>query len=623
MKAGSRFGLAGAVVALAMACGCANDELFNLVVPEQRHLDLREPNQLPPVPIPQTLPPQTVSTPPPDAITTDLTLDEALRVALANSAVVRVLAGTTAVSSGQTIYDTAITNTTIDEARAAFDPVVTANNAFNRTETPTAVFDPTNPTGVSITGTRVDDYTLGLGIMQKNPLGGTLSANYALNVDRFTPGPAPLNPQERSAWTLSYTQPLLQGAGIAYNVAPIIIARINTERSYFQFKNGMQDMVRGVIEAYWNVVFARTDVWARTQQVEQGEVAYARAEARKRQGFATSADVAQATVALSNFKATLIASQANLLQREAALRNILGLAPMEPPLIMPITPPTTVRFDPNWEEVLHLAEQQRPDIIELKLVLEADQQLLIRARNEALPQLNANALYRWNGLEGETPAGQHIGTSGGQFTDWTLGVNFSVPLGLRQGRAGLRRAELVIMRDQTDLQQVLHAASHTLATNVRNLASFYKQYEAYKETRAAARINLEQQVADFRAGRGIFLNVLQAITDWGNAVSAEAQTLALYNIELANLEFNTGTILESHGVRFFEERFGSIGPLGCLCDPVCYPSATTPGVNVPKYPVQEGPPEKALESEKPKIQSSDVPTTAPAPGVPDGDKPPS
>ena len=45
-------------------------------------------------------------------------------------------------------------------------------------------------------------------------------------------------------------------------MAPIVLARIDTERSYFQFKDAMQELVRGTIEAYWNLVFARLDVWA-------------------------------------------------------------------------------------------------------------------------------------------------------------------------------------------------------------------------------------------------------------------------------------------------------------------------------------------------------------------------
>ena len=99
------------------------------------------------------------------------------------------------------------------------------------------------------------------------PLGQSLHS-------RFRPGVFPLNPENRTLLDLSFTQPLLQGGGTAANLAGIVIARIDTERSYFQFKDSVQEMVRGVIEAYWSLVFARTDLWARDRQVEQARFAY-------------------------------------------------------------------------------------------------------------------------------------------------------------------------------------------------------------------------------------------------------------------------------------------------------------------------------------------------------------
>ncbi|MEE2641710.1 MAG: hypothetical protein VX768_13870, partial [Planctomycetota bacterium] len=105
----------------------------------------------------------------------------------------------------------------------------------------------------------------------------------------------------------------------------------------------------------------------------------------------------------------------------------------------------------------------------------------------------------------------------------------------------------------------------------------------FKESREAASFNLERQIKDFERGRSIYLNVLQAITDWGNAVSSEANTLTQYNIALAELERNTGTILESHGVRFVEERFGAIGPLGRWSEPIFYPYANPGTPNERRY----------------------------------------
>ena len=567
---------------------------------ERRHIEVRDPAKLPPAPLPPIPPPSTVLEPaPPSTVPSRLTLDEAIRIGLANSEVVRVLAGVAAASSGQTIYDPAISNTEIDVQSGVFNPVFSLGDSFNRLDSPVAIRDPRDPNRVRIGGNRVDNNDFNLNLMKRTITGGTFNLDVLNNTSRFPPGVSPLNPQERSSAAIGYTQPLLRGAGIGPNLAPIVIARVNAERSFFQYKDSVQELVRGIIEAYWAVVSARTDVWARRQQVEQGQVAYDRAEARQRQGFGNAAEVAQTRVALANFRVSLIGAEASLLVREDALRNILGLSPSEPRSIVPMTPPRTTRVVPEWDDLLRLAEGRRPDIIELKLIIEADEQALLLARNQALPQLDVATLYRWNGLEGETPSGTRIESGPGQFTEGTIGINFSVPIGLRSSRANLRRADLVVLRDRANLKQGLHAAAHQLGLSVRNLAQFYAQYETLKVTRAAAAVNLDQQLAEFRSGRAIFLNVLQAISDWGNSVSAEAQSLSQYNTELANLERQTGTILETHGVRFFEERFLSIGPLGRLAAPRSYPAAVAPGPNAGRYPTATEPADAALEREKP------------------------
>jgi hypothetical protein len=140
---------------------------------------------------------------------------------------------------------------------------------------------------------------------------------------------------------------------------------------------------------------------------------------------------------------------------------------------------------------------------------------------------------------------------------------------------------------------------HSLALSVRNLAQFYEQYLAFRETRLAAQVNLEQQMERYLAGLNQYINVLQAIVDWGNAVSSEAQSLAQYNTELAILERETGTILETHGVRFQEERYGSLGPLGCFCGNECYPEAMRPTANDAVYPESEKAAEEFFNLEDP------------------------
>jgi hypothetical protein len=164
---------------LLLVTGCsAAGQLGALVVPEQRHLAVRDPAQIPSAPLPPLPPPPTVSSPPLTSAAKELSLDAAIHIALANSKVVRVLAGGAVVSSTKTIYDPAIVNTTIDEARAVFDPTLLLHNNWNRSEQPQALFDPASPVGASIFGPRLDDYNFRLGLAKRTVLGGTFTLDF-------------------------------------------------------------------------------------------------------------------------------------------------------------------------------------------------------------------------------------------------------------------------------------------------------------------------------------------------------------------------------------------------------------------------------------------------------------
>ncbi len=597
-------------LALVTACGCAHGPgeicqqlCQNVILPEQHSLDLHDADHLPPALIPANPPPRTVSAPSTAITEWQLSLDDAIKIALENSQVVRVLTGTAATSSGRTIYDAAIVNTTIDQDRARFDPMLSENSIFSRTNTPTAVFDPFDPNRALFSSIPTDSYQSVFGLTKTNVLGGQWSVNWTENPMRFaSPVRFPLNPQNPDSVALSYTQPLLQGAGFAVNTAPIVIDRLNTEVSFFQYKDSVEELVRGVIQVYWALVQARVDVPVRKEQVKLFEGRYEREQALLKSGLGSDAGtVAQNLVALNQFRASLIAAKAAVLTQEGALRNLLRLPPEDGRQIIPVSPPASQRLEPEWDALVRLAEQRRPDIVELKLIEQADRVRLVQAEDKTLPQLNASANYQWNGLSGVMPNGERLATAPGQFTDWTIGVNFAVPLGLRQGRAQVRGAKLMIARDQANVDQQIHQAIHELASSVRDLDSTYDQYVAFKEMRVAAVSNLTRQYFNYRLGVGhaIFLDFLQAVNDWGTAVSSEAQQLLNYNVTLANLERETGTILETHGLVFNEERFRAAGPLFPLGHDRLYPSAVSPAGKSERYPSQGEPAENAFDLKDP------------------------
>ena len=519
-----------------------------------------------------------------------LSLNECLKTALANSEVIRVLTGVGATSSGRTIYDTAIAVTPIDIAKARFDPVFQANTAFRRNETPFL-----NGPGTAINGLATAGTDYGVEVSDRNLLGGVtaIGARDKFNSDDN----AGFYTRNQPSMDISYTQPILAGAGLAANNAPIVIARLQQEQSYFQFKGAMQQLVRDVIAAYWSLVQARTELWAREIQVEQLEFSYRSLEAKADVGLRDRPAAAQAQASWSNARATLVQARASVLQREAALRNIMGLPPEDGQRLVPSTPPTRDRIEFRWKEVVETAQASRPDIVELNLVLNADQQRLVQNTNQARPALDANALYRWNGLSGRTiAANQQMDAPLNENTDWTLGVTFTVPLSLRESRARVRSQELLIAKDRANIRQSLQQIEHQLATVLRSIEQNLQQYEAFREARQASAFNVRAQRANIQAQRDTLLSELLAITDWANAVSAESLSLTAYNAELANLELQSGTILETHGVRFVEERYGSIGPRGwCLEESRNYPRDLRPTENSTRYQELQQPSEEAFE----------------------------
>jgi outer membrane protein TolC len=581
--------------------------------PEQQALAIRDDSALPPAPIPKIPPPVTVSDQNPSRKDRPLSLNEAVRITLENAKAVRVFTGVGATNSGRTIYDAAIANTAIDQQQARFDPAATAELSQNEINLPRLGPVITNPLGVGIVGSRGDNTHGAFGISKVNTLGGRLGLNVVDDITRQN-GSGGLNPADTRALELNFSQPLLRGGGFQVNTAPIVLARLDTERSYFQFKDATQELVRGTIEAYWNLVLARLQLLASEIQYTTAKESFDLAKGKFEANIKNRSDLAQATVTLNQFDASRIAAQADVYTREAALRNVIGLPPSDGFQLIPTSTLTTEQFRPDWDKLLRFAEQHRPDLIELKLILEADAQRRIQAANSALPQLDANALYRWNGLSGKLPAtGTRLSSDFGQFNDWSVGATFSVPLGLREGRARVREQDLIILRDRANLEQGLHAAGHDLATVVRALASSYKQYLAYSEMRAAAEFNRDYQWDNWRKGVGIYLNYLQAVNDWGAAVSSQARALADYNVLLASLERQTGTILETHGLVFLEERFEAVGPLAHVDHMREFSRDLKPTGEPTQFPDSGQPGEKKFDLKRPEDAREPLPVPKPAP----------
>ena len=87
-----------------------------------------------------------------------------------------------------------------------------------------------------------------------------------------------------------------------------------------------------------------------------------------------------------------------MITTERQLRNILGLPPADNRRIIPVTPPTEARLEPDWDASLAQMLNFQPDIVQQQILVRVAELQLLIARNQLLPQLNFNALYQFNGL---------------------------------------------------------------------------------------------------------------------------------------------------------------------------------------------------------------------------------
>ena len=209
---------------------------------------------------------------------------------------------------------------------------------------------------------------------------------------------------------LTLTQPLLgkrsaarpggrpRPVGLEANRAPIVIARLNADAAVWRFKAEVMAHVRSVEQQYWNLAQAHVQLWSSDRAVSLAQEILNREQAELVVGRGTIADVAEAAQRLEQFNLDLVTRTSDVITTERQLRNILGLPPADNRRIIPVTPPTEARLEPDWDTSLAQMLNFQPDIVQQQILVRVAELQLLIARNQLLPQLSLNALYQFNGL---------------------------------------------------------------------------------------------------------------------------------------------------------------------------------------------------------------------------------
>lgn len=376
--------------------------------------------------------------------------------------------------------------------------------------------------------------------------GATVTAATNLNRSGTNSRNSLLNPSYNSDFSLTVRQPLLSGAGRAYNRASIERARIGLDRSNLDFKTSILTVVRNVEAAYYNLAFAREQLAVRRFSLELAERLLEENRARMNTGIATDLEVLQAEVGVANARRTLIQAEQTVRNNEDNLLNLIGRFEFNTSLgnvSLADAPVPAVSFEQSYKRALENA----PNYASTRLSIEQIKLDVMTTKSLARPGLSIGATGGYNARESE-PRTSYDELWSGDGYNWTIDMSFTMPLGFKAEKARHRQAIINLAREEARLQQIeqtllvdVRSAVRSVETNIESVAISTKATELSQR-----QFDLEK--ARFDAGISTFRRVQESQEDLDTARVSELQARIALRIALADLARLEASSLDRYNI---------------------------------------------------------------------------
>ena len=532
----------------------------------------------------------------------DMSLEEAIQITLSNSRVLRDL-------GGAVVRSPAATRTTFDVATVETDPrtgVEAALSAFDA-QFLTSTFWEKNHRALNNQffggGTRLlfqDAGVFQTAIAKKSVTGTQFTVRHNVDYDQNN---APGN-LFASAWNTNVEaeirHPLMQGGGVEFNriagpdnqagvYTGVLLARLNTDVALTDFEIAVRDLISNVESSYWDLYYGYrvldAKVKARDAGLETWRKIYALNEVDRRGGEAEkeaqarsqyyafqqdvqnalSGEPIDATRNWNGLPSGSFRGTGGVLMAERRLRLLMGIAPTDNKLIRPIDEPIAAKIDFDWSQITAEATTRRAELRRQKWIVRRRELELIASKNFLLPKLDAVGRYRWRGFGDDlfptSPApappnerfdNAYGNLTSGEFQEWQLGFELSVPIGFREGHVAARNAELLLSRERAILRDQQREVIHEVADAVSEVDRSYTVLQTSYNRLGANRDQLGAVQAAYEADKApldLFLDAQRRVAD------AEVDyylNRARYTLATKNVHFVKGTLLDYDGVQLAE-----------------------------------------------------------------------
>ncbi|TWU42330.1 Outer membrane efflux protein [Novipirellula artificiosorum] len=516
----------------------------------------------------------------------EMSLDEAIQLAVQQSSVLRSIGGTlvTNPQTATTVYEPALAHANpfsgTEAALSAFDAQWTQQLFWNTVDQPQNVnFDGGFAGQFTPRVAQQTQATFNSGLTKQTAQGASFALRHVINY-AYSNNPLRRFPSDYGGYIeAEWRQPLLQGSGTTYNriAGPnsgigqyngVLIARVNEDVALADFEQAVVTLVSDVETAYWDLVVAYRILEANVKGRDAALQTFQYQQVRLEAGAGRSDEEAQAQSQYFQFRAAVeqsLGGTSGLYTAEQTLRYLIGLPATDGRLIKPTTKPTDVKVVFDWESALGQALTRRVEVRRQRFNLQRREMELTAARLNRRPLLDFLGKYRWRGLGDDLIGGGDNGQldnlydsiTSGDYQEWQAGVEFTMPVGLRQASVAYAHAKLNLQRERAILAETELRVSHDLSAAARQITLAQQLLETNYDRYQSDLRQVDVLRRRYTDGTDNINFLLQAQRQVVISESSFYRALTDYNLAIRDFHRQKGSLLAYNQVQLAEGQWAA------------------------------------------------------------------
>ncbi len=372
-------------------------------------------------------------------------------------------------------------------------------------------------------------------------------------------GDVPSSERYSNELRFSFRQPLLRGAGIGINRAPVDIARLAEETNLLALKQTIIGVVSSVIGRYLAQMQAARRVEIHTESLRRARDLLAVNEELVRTGRMARRDVVQTEADIARRELELIATRNRLDAARLALTDILDIDggtrirltdTLTDVLDQPVSTPADVA------DSVEAALRNRPDYLRALLGIRRAEIRTMVAGNERLWDLSASVSSSFSHAdESALAAARRI-----RNADYSMRLDLTVPLGPAALDPAERRyvqADVDLRKARNDLMDLRQHVDIEVSNAVREVELSDRQVDLARTVRELAEQTTEIEREKLRLGLSSNFRLVEFEEDLVAAENAELDASIAYLGALASLDRVLGITLENWDIEVVELERGA------------------------------------------------------------------